>query len=139
MKNNFLCPRCRGFLNVNDKLAFSVKGRKNPKRGLVILNAKIGDYEIMKHPHFDLHEGDIVEIYCPICHANLKCHRNAKFARIILVDSDLSEFELIFSRIVGEKCTFKVSKGEISRFGQHAERYNDFFKTFSTHIPFSKV
>lgn len=139
MKNNYLCPMCRGYLNVADKLVFSIKGKKSPKRGLVFLSSEIGDYDIIKHPYFDLDEGDITDIHCPICHVNLKCHRNPNFARIIMVDQDLIEFELVFSRIVGEKCSFKVNKGEVVRFGQHAERYNDFFKSFNTNIPFSKL
>ena len=117
---------------------FLLKGKRIQK-GLVFLSSEIGDYDIIKHPYFDLDEGDITDIHCPICHANLKCQRNPNFARIIMVDEDLVEFEFIFSRIVGEKCSFMINKGEVIRYGHHAERYNDFFKSFSTNMPFSKM
>ncbi|MBI4647528.1 MAG: hypothetical protein HY738_13300 [Bacteroidia bacterium] len=28
MKNDYLCPKCRGFLNVEDNICFSVKSKR---------------------------------------------------------------------------------------------------------------
>jgi len=138
MSNDYLCPRCRGHLKVGGKLVFSVKG-KSPRRGLVMLSPEIGDYEISKHPHFELIEGEKYEIFCPICHRNLRCTRNVNFARIIMLDEDLNEFELLFSRTVGEKSTYKIKEGEGIKFGQHADRYNDFFKLLQSNHPFKNL
>jgi hypothetical protein len=138
MSNNFLCPRCRGYLNVGGKLVFSIKG-KSPKRGLVFLSPEIGNYEVLTHPHFELIEGDKTEIFCPICHRNLKYTKTLNFARIIMLDEDMNEYELLFSRIVGEKSTFKIMGGEISKFGKHSNRYSDFFKSARSSHPYQNL
>jgi hypothetical protein len=138
MSNQFLCPRCRGLLNLGGHLVLSVKG-KSPRRGLVFLNTELGNYKVIKHPHFELNQGELTEIYCPICHRKLRCARNASFARILMIDDNYDEFEILFSRIVGEECTYKIKEGEVDRFGQHSEKYNPIFKSLGSGHAFEKL
>ena len=49
METNFLCPKCKGFLNVCGNIVFATK-TKDGKSGLILLHEQLGNYEIIKHP-----------------------------------------------------------------------------------------
>lgn len=138
MSNNYLCPRCKSFLNVGEHLVFNIKTKK-PRGGLIFLSPEIGNYQVIKHPHFELEEGELVDFLCPICHRKIHCTRNPYFARIVMIDSDYNEFEIVFSRKVGEKCSFKVKEGKITEYGKHASRFNDMFKSLQSNQPFKNL
>ena len=40
--NNYLCPKCKGYLNVGGHILFATKTRRNHK-GLLMLDPKIGE------------------------------------------------------------------------------------------------
>ena len=71
MKNDYLCPYCKGKLNVKRNIVLAVRNEAQ-QRGLIFLSAKIGNYESITHPSFIVKEGEQLEIFCPMCHANLK-------------------------------------------------------------------
>lgn len=138
MSNQYLCPRCKGQLNVGDYLVFSVKTNR-PRGGLVLLSPRLGDYQIIKHPYFELSDGEVTTFYCPICHRDLRCARNKKFARILMIDDDYNESEILFSRRVGEKCTFHIRVDKIQQYGIHSLRHASFAKSLGTSHPFENV
>lgn len=138
MENNFLCPRCRGLLNIGGYLVFSVKANI-PRGGLVFLSPEIGDYKVVKHPRFNLEEGTMMEFYCPICHRKLRCSRHPGFARILMVNKDFNECEILFSRKVGEKSTFKIKDGSVEEYGKHSELHNKFIKSIQESHPYKNL
>ena len=56
-KNNYLCPKCRGFLNANDNIVFSVKTQKGDQ-GLILLHTELGNYKVTSHPSYNYTEGE---------------------------------------------------------------------------------
>jgi len=127
MENLYLCPYCRGHLMVNNHIVFSAKtGSGN--RGIIFLSPKLGNYHCFKHKSFELKAGDRLEILCPICHSNLTATNvNRNLAEIIMVDKNNNEYDIYFSEIVGEKCTYKIKDKHIESYGENSAAYVNFF------------
>lgn len=127
MYKNYVCPECKGYLQVKDRIVFSVK-RPNGKAGIILISPEIGDYSIVSHPEFTLAEGEKIDIFCPICHTNLGNQRqHPNLAKVILVDEDGKESGVYFSEIVGQRCTYRVSDESIEAYGDDLEEYTNFF------------
>ncbi len=123
MKANYLCPHCRNFLNVDDKIILATENDKK-ENGILLLSIKLGNYSILKHPSFNLNEGDKIQISCPLCNTSLKkqtVHDN--LYGIIMQDDEDKEMQILFSGVYGEKCTYKITDKEIESFGDDAPRY----------------
>lgn len=128
MKNDYLCPNCRGFLNVEQNICFSAK-TKDGKVGLIYLNPEVGNYEFIKHPSFNTNDGEQFEFYCPICNANLAAPELiSKLSKVILLENGEDEHEIVFSRVQGEKCTYKIKGEKVIPFGEHASKYLSLLK-----------
>ena len=128
MKNtDFICPYCRGHLNPNVKVTLSAI-KKDGKRGMILFNPKLGEYDILHHKSFHLDEGEHLDILCPICHANLTDQTLDKnLARILMIDAQGEEYQIYFSEIVGMKCTYKIQGDEIEAFGEDADQYRNYW------------
>ena len=126
MNHNYLCPACRGQLKVNNNIIFSVKN-KNGDGGLLILSPELGDYIIKKHPTFEYNDGEHVDFFCPICHSNFASKISKNLAEIIMIDESNTEYKIYFSEIAGEKCTYKISDGEVESYGKDSTQYINFF------------
>ena len=126
--NDFICPHCEGYLNARKNIIFIAEVEKG-NRGIILLSPEIGDYTMIKHPKFQLTEGEEIQLFCPICHTNLvqKLDDNKALAKIYMIDKHNTKHEIHFSGIVGERSTFKVTNGEVESFGIHSSRYIDFF------------
>jgi len=111
MYYDYFCPICRGMLRVGDKLVFSARTKEHQK-GLIFLSPELGDYTIEHHPSFDIQEGEVYLFYCPICHAKLNHRENEKLVKIFMIDENATEYEIIFSGIAGEKCTYRMRDKE---------------------------
>jgi hypothetical protein len=66
---------------------------------------------------------------CPLCHANLTDQTISKnLARIKMIDSAGLEYDIYFSEIVGEKCTYKINRDKkVETFGEDAADYQNFW------------
>ncbi|MDX1699753.1 MAG: hypothetical protein R3250_03995 [Melioribacteraceae bacterium] len=127
MKNNFLCPYCKGVLNVKENIVLTVRTQKL-ERGLVFISPKLGNYETTTHPTFKLEEGEHLDILCPMCHANLQAIAvNENLARILMTDESQKVYEIIFSEIAGEHCTYKLVDHMIESYGEHKNNYVNYF------------
>jgi len=126
MESDFLCPKCRSYLNIGTKIIFSIKLDSN-KLGLLLLEKDLGNYEVKKQEQIKYEEGDLVGFFCPICHENLVSEVHSNLAKIIMLDNDRQEFDIYFSRISGEHVTFKVKDNEIEAFGPDKEKYYKLF------------
>ncbi len=127
MKNDFLCPYCKGKLNVKSNLVLSVT-TESKKSGLVFISPKLGNYETTTHPSFKIKDGEHLDYFCPICHANLAAIEfDENLAKVLMTDKSQKVYEIVFSEIAGEHCTYKLVDSKIESYGEHVDHYTNFF------------
>lgn len=130
MAVEYLCKVCRGHLNVKTSiiLAASILADRS-QRGLIYLNPDLGNYTRTTHPSFQLKEGAEYIYTCPICGAQLNSMKYLHMVRILMKDDDGKEFNIYFSGIAGEKCTFKIRGNKIEqKSGPDVKIYDKYFE-----------
>ena len=125
MKQNFLCPHCRGYLNIEGSIVFIVKNNLG-ESGIFLLHSELGNYEVTKHPLFFYENGEHLEFKCPLCHKKLASDIHDNLAKIIYIDEKREEFNILFSIVAGEKSTFKMVGESVEVFGEHSKDYLEF-------------
>lgn len=130
MSIEYKCPHCTGLLNVNDCVLFSVE-TPGSKKGLISLHSEIGDYSVKKNPAFEFKDGDVLDFFCPICHAELASNIHDKLAKIHMIDENNNDFEILFSKIAGEKSTYKIIGETMNIYGDDSAEYVDFINLSS--------
>ncbi len=123
----YLCKACRGVLNVKTSIILSATKLNSSNKGLLYLNPELGNYTVDTHPTFKIEEGEEYLINCPICHAHLNSLKYDHLVRIKMIDDKGEEFDIYFSDIVGEKCTFKISGSMVEKMGPDAVKYDKYF------------
>lgn len=127
MKNDFLCPYCKGKLNVKGNIVLSVR-TESQQRGLVFLSPKLGNYETTTNSSFSMKDGEHLDFFCPICHSNLAAIEiDENLARVFMTDESQKVYEIVFSEIAGEHCTYKLVDHMIESYGEHVEHYVNHF------------
>ncbi|MFC2152771.1 hypothetical protein ACFLSE_09610 [Bacteroidota bacterium] len=128
MSTDFICPKCNGHLLVGDKIIFTAITKKDKRPGIILLSSELGDYTSKLNPSFSIAEGEEVDFLCPICHGNLTATEvDQNLAKIIMVDEKSDKYEIYFSGITGEHCTYKVSEEKIEQFGDASQKYYKYF------------
>lgn len=123
---NYLCTYCRSHLQVGGNIIVSAKGPVG-KMGIILLHPELGNYEIKTHPEFRIDEGESYNFYCPVCHSKLNDKEKEEMVKLFMVE-DGEEYEFYFSRLAGEKASFKVKDKEVAEdAGFHKDRYARFF------------
>lgn len=125
MDNHFICPKCRSYLNVENELVFAAKD-ENGKKGLILLSPKLGDYTVKSNPNYEVRKGSKYEFFCPVCNQELATGVNENLSRVHMVDSNQNEYEVLFSKIAGEKSTYTLIGESLSMYGEHYGNYIDF-------------
>jgi hypothetical protein len=130
MPVQYLCKVCRGVLNVKTSIVVAAAKLENrTQRGLIYLNPEIGNYTRTTHPSFPLKEGEEYIYTCPICAAQLNSMKYLHLVRIIMIDENGKEFNIYFSGIAGEKCTYKIRGHKIEEEkGPDVRIYNKYFE-----------
>lgn len=131
MKKNFVCPRCKGFLNVGDKIVLGANSASG-KSGLIFFNPEIGNYSTEMNPGFDVAPGEKVDFFCPICQKKLSSEIHDNLSRLLMIDENQKSFEILFSKISGEKSTYKIIGESVESFGDHHSNYIDFVNLSSS-------
>jgi len=127
MKNDYLCPYCRGYLKVGNNIIFAIRTQAQ-ERGLLLLSPELGNYRISKHSTLKLIDGERVETFCPMCHSNLRAiNVNKNLAEVIMVDEEGEQYEIFFSEIVGEHSTYKIHDSDIESYGDDTADYMNYF------------
>ena len=127
MANDFLCPKCKGFLNVADYIVFAAK-TKGGKSGLIFLSPELGNYKTTTHPAFKPKKGEHIDFMCPICHENLVASEIDKnLAVVVMRDNNQNMYEIFFSELAGEKATYKLKHDLVESFGESASKYVNYF------------
>ncbi len=128
MKNQYLCPHCRSELNIKDYIILSTKTERG-LRGVMLISPVLGNYTIIHDDKFDYIEGEQVDFFCPVCHKDLTIPEiHNELARVLMIDENNVEFDIVFSAIAGKKCTFKIKgKSIIESYGKDAEDYINYW------------
>ncbi len=124
MKPYYLCPHCYSVLNVNDDIVLTFK-KQNETNGLLFFHSEIGNYDVSYNECFKFEKNEYVEFCCPICSKSLSTDKHKNLALLKMKDGDV-EHTIVFSKIFGEKCTYKISDSNVEIFGEHSENYIDF-------------
>jgi len=125
MKTKYVCSHCNQNINVGEDIVLVAKN-KDGKKSLVFLHTTLGNYTSKFNPDFAIKEGDLVKFLCPICHANLTNKKHNHLADFTMIDENEKKFNIVFSQIYGEKCTYKIEEQKVvESFGKHLERYQN--------------
>ncbi len=124
MKTDFKCPHCSNLLNVGKNIVFSSRN-KWEKDGIIMLHPELGNYTVVRHPEFEVPEGEMLEFYCPFCNRQLKSEKNPYLAWIRMSDETGLEYDIHFSRIAGQHATYKITGKSVETFGEDADEYLD--------------
>lgn len=128
MKNYFICPKCKSVLMAGNKVIFSAKANDGSE-GLISLSPDVGDYTVEFPDTLNQKAGDLLSLFCPVCHKDLASPKHINLAMVIMTNKVDEEYEILFSRIVGEHSTVKIMGDHVDLFGEHAEKYQDLFNT----------
>ena len=129
MKNDYLCPHCNGHLQIDNRLILSVKHETDPGF-LLLMNPDVGNYQTDFHPSHTIEDGQRFDFFCPICHIKLHSELNENLVMVLMRDENMKTFELHFSRIAGQKSTYKIMGKEVKSFGIDAPHYLDYISLF---------
>ena len=125
MKVTYLCPHCRGAINAGNNIILSAKTSTN-SIGLILLHEEIGNYSSELSSSLTVKEGEVVDLFCPVCHESLNIPKKDFLAKYIRIDEDLKESYIIISRKYGEQITFKVDKNkQVETYGEKLSRFID--------------
>jgi hypothetical protein len=128
MAVEYKCKICRGDLNVKTSIVLAASKLHSSKRGLVFLNPEIGNYTTTTHPSFEIKEGEEYIYTCPICHSQLNSTKYKHLVRIIMIDENGKEYDIYFSGIAGEKCTYKIRENKVeAKVGPDVKTYAKYF------------
>ena len=125
--NDYLCPHCKGHLNVGGHLVFATRTKRKHK-GLLLLDTEVGSYNYKHHDKFHLEKGELVDFECPICQKDLTSEQDKEHAMIIMIENeDGQEYDLYFSKVAGKQSTYVVAHDNIDIFGDDALDLDDLF------------
>lgn len=127
MPVEYLCKMCKGHLKVKTSIILAASKMNSSQRGLILLDPELGNYTTTTHLPFKIEEGAEYTFTCPICHSQLNSGKYNHLVRIIRVEEDGKEYDVYFSDIGGEKCTFKLGGENIEIKGPDAARYTKYF------------
>ena len=129
MEMNYLCPYCRSHLKIGNELILTIKSLNSKEKGLLILDPQVGNYSLRYHPSIQLKQGEELDIHCPVCYTNLQANKvNPNLVCLIMQNKEGKEFEIYFSRIMGEHSTFVLENDNvIEKEGENISSYINYF------------
>jgi len=125
MKTHFICPRCKGYLDVGEQIVLAANTQHNDA-GLILLSPELGNYTVKTNSRFKINIGEKYDFYCPVCHEKLATDLHDNLSRVILIDENNINYEILFSKIAGEKSTYKIVGESFELFGDHKSKYLNF-------------
>jgi hypothetical protein len=111
-------------LNVDNHIIVICQ-RNSGNKGLILLNEKLGDYNVKMSSGFSLDKGEKVQFHCPGCSKSLDYSRKKDFAWLLKQDEEGKEFTIIFSVIFGNQATYKISEERTISYGEKAIQYTN--------------
>ncbi len=129
MKYNYTCPYCKAYLLIENRLILTAckEGEDINEHGLLLLmNPEIGNYETLHHKEVKVVAGEKYHFHCPVCQHKLQSDLNENLVMVNYTDEKGKHFELHFSRVAGQKSTYKIMGRSVETFGIDAPHYLDF-------------
>jgi len=123
--NDFLCPKCKEHIRVGDNIIFKVKTTKK-QIGLLLLSPQIGNYSSIKHPSFEIKQGDALSFFCPVCNTSLMSDIHPNLALVLMKDENGESYAVYFSQVAGEHSTYKTDGDAVQATGEDAGKYTYF-------------
>ena len=117
---NYHCPNCNQLLNAENTVIFHVK-KSTGESGIIELNPKVGEYSYKCEPEMHFEENEAIEFYCPACKKNLQSKKFPKFVELKLHVTDTIHFDMLFSRIFGDRRTYVITEDMTEKYGDNPE------------------
>ena len=124
--NDYRCPHCHAYLNVCEYVTFAAE-KSDGTKGLILLHPEIGNFDSDQHEKFTIDEGEKIKFKCPACHASLTASKAENLAHIEAIGENENVFDVYFSRIKGEKSTYRLEGESVEIFGEHSSNYEEYF------------
>ena len=131
METNFLCPRCKGYLNAGGNVVFATKNNKG-KCGVILLHEQLGNYTVLRNSNYEYVEGEQLEFHCPMCHTKLRSKMHSNLAMVVMQSKTEEEYKVFFSEVAGEKSTYVLVGDNMDIHGKDANQYINFFNLSQT-------
>jgi len=93
---NYYCPTCSAPLNIRNDIVLTVQ-KENGESGIVFLDSELGDYTRVKHSSLEFEKGEVVKLFCPVCHKDLLCLPDYNLARLVMKDDSGENLTVLFS------------------------------------------
>ncbi len=122
MRTQYHCPHCKNTLSIGQDIILTAKNKKG-QAGLVVLHTELGNYSSKKSEDLQISPGEEVDLFCPLCNNSIDYKHKTNYANLTRVAED--ESLVIFSKIYGQKRTFKVEGKKVNSYGEHALKYTD--------------
>ena len=126
MIKEYCCPKCKSQLMAGEHIVLSAKA-SDGSEGLIELSPAIGDYTVIFPPTLHPKPGELLTLFCPVCHYNLASSKHINLAMVIAKDDKGNEYEIYFSQIVGEHSTIAMTGDYVELHGEHVGKYQDLF------------
>ncbi|MBS4056980.1 MAG: hypothetical protein KGZ82_06660 [Bacteroidales bacterium] len=124
MKAEYNCPYCNAYLLLKKYLVLSARHNGDPAM-LLFMNPELGNTQAVYHPNMQVRLGERYDFYCPVCHETLTSELHENLVMVKMTDEAGKSYELHFSRIAGQKCTYKIMGNIFEFFGNDAQHYLD--------------
>ncbi|MEI6123600.1 MAG: hypothetical protein WCQ95_08230 [Bacteroidota bacterium] len=125
METNYICPFCKGHLNVGDNIVL-IAHNQNKKQGIVFLHTEIGNYTSQMNSTLQINKGDVVDFFCPYCHTNMEYHKDKTTLVTLLRQDEYGKMsQIVFSKVYGEERTYHIEEDKVMSYGEHAKQFSD--------------
>jgi uncharacterized protein YbaR (Trm112 family) len=115
--NNYYCPKCNHDLVENNKIVLIGKNKKG-KESPFYFHTEVGNYRVEYAPDFIIKKGELTLFFCPHCKENLQATELTRnLIMIRMKDVFSKDYDVFFSSIAGEKCTYVVREHEVESQG----------------------
>ena len=123
MRWTYSCPKCGAHLNPSGGEVV-ILGELEGKRGLMLLNAEPGNYDMSIPWDMVVDAGQVWDFYCPVCQMNL-AEESGEMIHLKCHCDDEGEHLVFFARKAGIHATFVLdSEGEtVASHGAHKTDY----------------
>ena len=115
---DYHCSNCNQRLNVMGSVILYIE-RSNGQCGVVELHPTPGEYNFTTDPVMEFEKNEKVDFFCPACKANLQDKNHPDFVDLKLHVNDNVYFDVLFSRIFGDRKTYVITEEMTEKFGDN--------------------
>ena len=117
---DYHCPKCSQLLNAENTVIFRIE-KISGEKGVLELDPKVGEYTYKCEPEMSFEKGEEIEFFCPACKTNLKSEKFPKFVQLRLHVTESIHFDMLFSRVFGDRRTYVITEDMTEKYGDNPE------------------